>query len=381
MRRLFWKLFFSFLFAALLITVASAVLTHWQAVEPADTNGAIVNNQFVPEPSRSAWQSFFRVQFKLVHTPNPVLSLALGQSHFSFNPWACLLLLGMNIVLAALLAWQIAYPIHCLTARLYKAADEDLQSLLESARGKKYAPFFELSAALDALAMQLNHLINSQKTMLHHVSHELRSPLARIQMAVGLAQQDVRKTDSSIHRIALETARMETMIAGLLEMSRLESGGQRLMKAEIDMKALLNAIVNDVRFESEQANIYLWMPDEEVWFFGQVELLQRAVGNVIRNAVKYGPADGIIRVELKYANAGRMLIVSVQDTGNGVSPNELNDIFRPFVRGRGTSQVDGHGIGLAMTKSIAEAHGGTVQAVNLNPGFLISLYLPIEPGE
>lgn len=376
MRRLFCKLFFCFLFAELLITFASAVLTHWHFATLVQTHSEAVNIPFESESLLSVLQSFIKLQVKCLHTPEVIYFVQFGQSSFSVTPWICLLLFALNGVLAACLAWKIASPVHGLTERLRVAADKDLQSLLASGSGKNYAPFSALANALDVLAMQLNHVMNSQKTMLHHVSHELRSPLARIQMAVGLAQQDARKMDASIHRISLETARMEKMIADLLTMSRLESGVGQLSKIEFDMKAMLTAIVNDVRFESEQANIYLCMPDEAVWFFGQVELLQRAIGNVIRNAVKYGPQADVISVELKYAKDCQALIVNVQDAGKGVSPNEMSDIFKPFVRGSGTSQFDGHGIGLAMTKYIVEAHGGYVQAINLNPGFVMSMHLP-----
>lgn len=377
MRGLFCKLFLCFLFAGLLVTFASAVLTHWQSISQLQTHPAVNILQSTSVPSLSAGQSLVQLKLKRLNTPETVYLVQFGRSIFSITPVRCLLLLALNGMLAAGLAWQIASPVYRLTMRLREAAEKDLQSLLASGKGKNYAPFSVLAHALDGFALQLNHLMKSQKTMLHHVSHELRSPLARIQMAVGLAQQDVKKADASIQRIALETVRMEKMIADLLAMSRLESGVGQLNKIDFDMKAMLTALVNDVRFESERANIYLSMPDEAVWFFGQVELLQRAIGNVIRNAVKYGPQAGVIGVELKYAQHCPGLVVSVQDAGKGVNPNEMSDIFKPFVRGSGTSQVEGHGIGLAMTKYIVDAHGGDIQAINLNPGFVIRMHLPI----
>jgi two-component system, OmpR family, sensor kinase len=106
-------------------------------------------------------------------------------------------------------------------------------------------------------------------------------------------------------------------------------------------------------------------------------LLWWAVDNVIRNAVKCGPENGVVAIELQHSARTGEVILEVQDQGMGVEPQELEQIFRPFVRGRRASQVDGHGIGLAMTKHIVEAHGGFVKATNLNPhGFMIRIHLP-----
>lgn len=145
------------------------------------------------------------------------------------------------------------------------------------------------------------------------------------------------------------------------------------------MSTLVTGIVNDVHFENEHTNIKLLLPEVPVFLMGQLELLHRAVENIVRNAVKYGPPDGLITVELQLSERTGEVIVEVQDQGKGVAPEEMEQIFKPFVRGRGTTQIEGHGIGLAMTKYVVEAHGGYVSASNLDPqGFMMRLHLPLH---
>ncbi|HEY0891629.1 MAG TPA: ATP-binding protein, partial [Cellvibrio sp.] len=163
------------------------------------------------------------------------------------------------------------------------------------------------------------------------------------------------------------------------EIFRFESDIHKLQKADVDLKVLLTGIVGDVLFEKHDAKIRLLMPEEPVILAGQLELLQRAIDNVIRNALKYGPVDGEVTIELQHSARTGEIILEIQDQGRGVEPHELEQIFKPFVRGRRASQVEGHGIGLAMTKHIVEAHGGFVKATNLTPdGFMIRIHLPLQ---
>lgn len=182
-----------------------------------------------------------------------------------------------------------------------------------------------------------------------------------------------------MQRVELEAIRMEKMIAELLEIFRLESGMQKLRRTDVDMVTLLKTIISDVQFERQDARIQLLLPKAGVILTGHLELLQRAIENVIRNAVKYGPPEGVVTVELQLSTRTGEVVVEVQDQGRGVAQQELLQIFKPFVRGRETTQIEGHGIGLAITKHIVEAHGGYVKAANLNPaGFMLRIHLPVE---
>jgi two-component system, OmpR family, sensor kinase len=282
-----------------------------------------------------------------------------------------------SAIFAGVLAWSISHPIKLLLEHLRTAADGNLLVRVSPKITVSHDEFAELGAAFDLMALRLNSMIKSQSNMLHHVSHELRSPLARIQMAVGLVMQNPKKVQSSLQRVELEAVRMEKMIAELLEIFRLESGMQKLQKTDVDLKGLLAGIVGDVQFEKQDARIHLDMPDSVILIHGQLELLQRAIENVVRNAVKYGPLLGEVSIELQRSERTGEVIIEVQDQGSGVEQQELEQIFKPFIRGRSASQIDGHGIGLAMTKHIVEAHGGYVKAANLTPvGFMVRIHLP-----
>lgn len=344
MGRLFWKLFIAIFLALLSTDIIVGNIVEWEAqhAKLAITPTIVAT---LPTPDNHHALSSNQESARQEPDSEPFFSLSYVVFFFSIISSA---------LFAGILSWSVSHPIKLLLEHLKSAADGDLLARVSPKITASHDEFSELGAAFDLMALRLNNMIKSQSKMLHHVSHELRSPLARIQMAVGLVMQNPKKMQSSLQRVELEAVRMERMISELLEIFRFESGMQKLQKTTVDLKALLTGIVGDVLFEKREAKLNLLLPANPVTIEGQLELLQRAFDNVIRNAVKYGP-----------------------EQGQGVEPQELDEIFRPFVRGRRASQVEGHGIGLAMTKHIVEAHGGFVNATNLSPlGFMIRIHLP-----
>lgn len=374
MGRLFWKLF-----AALFLALISTVITVGNIVQW-ELHQKAAHNHFTPSQSSS---------LKTPNTSTPALNTEKQPGYLnvpnelnyvelliSFPFSALVFCVITSVIFAGVLAWSISHPIKLLLEHLRKAADGNLSQVSPKIT-VSHDEFSELGIAFDLMALRLNSMIKSQSNMLHHVSHELRSPLARIQMAVGLVMQNPKKMQSSLQRVELEAVRMEKMIAELLEIFRLESGMQKLQKTDLDLKGLLAAIVGDVQFEKQDARIHLDVPESVILIQGQLELLHRAIENVVRNAVKYGPVLGEVSIELQRSERTGEVIIEVQDQGNGVEQQELEQIFKPFIRGRSASQIDGHGIGLAMTKHIVEAHGGYVKAANLSPlGFMVRIHLP-----
>jgi len=367
MGRLFWKLFAALFLALISTDIIVGNIVQWEFNQkstthhtaPCATASACTGNA-ASAPAKPA----------TVVQNHPRLFLSLPISVLLFSVIS-------STLFAAVLAWSISHPIKLLLEHLRSAAEGDLLVRVSPKITASHDEFSDLGQAFDLMALRINNMIKSQSKMLHHVSHELRSPLARIQMAVGLVMQNPKKMQSSLQRVELEAVRMERMISELLEIFRFESGMQKLQKTDVDLIALLTGIVGDVLFEKQDAKIHLDMPQDAVVIEGQLELLQRAIDNVIRNAVKYGPENGVVAIELQHSARTGEVILEVQDQGQGVEPQELEQIFRPFVRGRRASQVEGHGIGLAMTKHIVEAHGGFVKAANLSPhGFMIRIHLP-----
>lgn len=313
---------------------------------------------------------------ELATPPRPARLNPLLRTITTFPLKALMIAALASALFAALLAWYFSKPIHRLRQAFKRAADGDLQFSVANQMGSRHDELSDLGRHFDDMTKRLSALIQGQTRLLHHISHELRSPLARMQMALGLATQSPEKAASSLNRIELEAGRMDKLVGELLELSRFESGMVDLNKETFSLNALLDSIVEDAAFEAADKNMKI-VSDSKAEFslIGQIDLLHRAIENVVRNAVKYGPNDSVVNINVTSDN--KQLTISIADQGAGVLASELEDIFKPFVRGNSGSQVVGHGVGLAIAKQVVEAHGGSIKARNLEPyGFCISLIFP-----
>jgi len=293
-----------------------------------------------------------------------------------FVPLAAALI--ASLLFAALLAWYFARPIR------------ELRQAFEAASGGDLAPRFadsgkgsdELSALgrdFDRMTARLRSLMDGQTRLLHDVSHELRSPLARLQAAIGLAHQRPDRVLASLDRIERESIRMDKLVGELLTLSRLEAGALAPNRQEIDMAELLYGIVTDAQFEAQtQGRTVVQRGEAEVCLLGEPDLLARAIENVVRNAIKHSPEGGTIVVEAGVA--GGQLRIEVLDRGPGVAPTDLATIFQPFFRSSGTEKdVEGHGLGLAIAQHVVQQHGGTIAAHNRDGGGLrVEIVLPLD---
>lgn len=316
------------------------------------------------------------------HTPPPDSAAQYrGAPHKPHARFPTMPLLGgvvVSFLFAALLAWYFSKPINILRNAFEQASHGKLDTRIANAMGGRRDELSDLGHDFDAMAARLESLLQSQTKLLHHVSHELRSPLARMQMALGLVKQTPHKTTEFIDRITLEANRMDGLIGELLTLSRLESGTVQIKKETLALNQLLYSIVEDAQFEAASKDIKLDMAlTHEYSLQGQADLLYRAIENVVRNAIKYGPDHSTITMNCYQDKTDGHLHITVTDQGAGVDALELEDIFKPFVRGVSGSQTVGHGVGLAITKQVIEAHGGNVRADNLSPnGFKVEITLP-----
>ncbi|HSH73113.1 MAG TPA: ATP-binding protein [Methylophilaceae bacterium] len=294
----------------------------------------------------------------------------------------------VSLFFAALLAWYFSKPIKNLRKAFEEAANGHLDTRVGKAMGSRRDELADLGRDFDSMAGRIGSLLQGQTRLLHHVSHELRSPLARLQMAVGLARQSPEKIPTSLDRIERESIRMDRLVGELLELSRLESGVINIQKEKIDVNELLASVVEDAQYEADATHASAQQPQAEhpeVWLVpnahfvlqGQPDLLHRAVENIVRNALKYSPPGGDIRLEVNHDPAAKLMSLTISDQGPGVPPGELESIFHPFVRGSTANNGDGHGVGLAIAKQVVEAHGGTIVARNRpNGGLVVEIALP-----
>ena len=287
----------------------------------------------------------------------------------------------VSLVFAALLAWYVARPIRNLRAAFEAAADGRLEQRLAPAMGRRRDELADLGRDFDRMAARLKSLMDSQRRLLHDVSHELRSPLARLQAAIGLVRQQPERIDDFVARIERESGRMDTLVSELLTLSRLEAGMAGKLDEAVDLGELLGNVVDDARFEAAARNCQVDLTgSRDVALTGNGELLHRAIENIVRNAVKHAPPGS--RVDIDVAQADGRVIVRVADAGPGVAEADLQAIFAPFFRAgaaKPKNSPDGHGLGLAISQRVVEAHQGTISAANRPTGGLcVTVTLPLR---
>jgi len=248
--------------------------------------------------------------------------------------------------------------------------------------GRRRDEIADLAQDFDAMAERLQQSIASRDRLLHDVSHELRSPLARMSVAVGLARKSGEIPENALVRIESEGRRLNEIVGDLLSLSRAESDAG-VEEIYFDLGALLQVVCDDARFEAQPCGVEVRLelspdladPDRAPLLKGAPQLLRRGVENVIRNALRFSPAGEAVVV--RAGLAGGRFEIEVSDTGPGVPPAMLETIFEPFVKGAAESR--GVGLGLSIARRALAAHGGALQAVNREGGGLsMRITLPAE---
>lgn len=279
------------------------------------------------------------------------------------------------------LARYLTSPVAKLRAATRELARGNLSARVSPTLGGRRDELASLAADFDEMAEKIQSLVDSQRRLLGDISHELRSPLARLNVALELARQRAgADATTALERIQREAEILNEMIGQLLALTRLESGAEEIRKTEFDLKTLVSEIVKDADFEARARNrtVELESP-EHCHIVGNEQLLRRAIENVIRNAVQY-TAEGT-EVEVNLACEQRIAVITVRDHGAGVPENALAEIFRPFYRvdEARDREAGGVGLGLAIAERAVRLHSGKVEAANVNTGGLgITIVLPAE---
>lgn len=295
-------------------------------------------------------------------------------------------LLG-SLAFSALLAWYLTSPIRRLSRAFDRLAAGDLQVRAAPALGSRRDEVADLARDFDQMAERIQSLIDARERLLHNVSHELRSPLARLHVAVDLARQDPAKTGTSLTRIQREAERLNALVGELLTLSRIEHGSTRL-DAHVDLQALCSAIVEDAGYEGLMSGKVIQMTTSgavtpadagPALLLGNMELLRRAIENVVRNALHVSERGAPVEVAFVRDASQGTYTIAVSDRGPGVPQDALATMFEPFVQAH-DGKRDGFGLGLAIATRAVAAHGGTLQAENrAGGGLTVSIRLPMEP--
>ncbi|MFT4171224.1 MAG: ATP-binding protein, partial [Rhodocyclaceae bacterium] len=275
---------------------------------------------------------------------------------------------------SAWLARNLARPIDRLRTGFDDLAEGRLDTRIGDDVTRRADELGQLGRDFDNMAQRLGQLVESRDRLLHDVSHELRSPLARLQVAVELARQQPETTPVALDRIERESQRLDALVGQVLTIARMESGAQMVREDYVELNELLRTIADDAAFESADGTRIRITGDvhDDILIRGQGELLYRAFENIVRNAMRHTP-DGT-EVEVAVSRAPDAVTVRIADHGPGVPEADLRAIFEPFHRG---SNSGGYGLGLAIAQRAVDAHGGRITAVN-DGGLAVSILLPLN---
>ena len=252
--------------------------------------------------------------------------------------------------------------------------------------GRRGDELVELMRDFDRMAERLETLVESQSRLLKDVSHELRSPLARLSVALGLARQRATpEIEGQLDRIELEADRLNQLIQRLLTISRLESGADGIHKRDLSLRELVEQVAHDAEYESAGRPCEVIAPgDDEFIVSADADLLRSAIENVVRNATRY-TAEGTavhVRLDREAAGNGEEIVIRVSDSGPGVPDEALARIFEPFYRidDARNRQTGGAGLGLSIADRAIRLHGGQLRASNRKEGGLeVEMRIPATP--
>ena len=286
-----------------------------------------------------------------------------------------------------LLARNLTSPISQLREATRRLAKGNLSTRVDSSLSARRDEMGVLGRDFDLMAERIETLVKAQSRLLADVSHELRSPLARLSMALELVRQTATpESKPDLDRIEREAERLNAMIGQLLTISRLESGQQQPDGTRLNVRQLVADVCADADYEARKHGAHVSTAAlEEFTTTGTASLLRSAIENVVRNAVRYTDTGTSVEVSLTRETipspAPHYAVIRVRDHGPGVPEDALDNLFRPFYRVEGARdrQSGGEGLGLAITEAAAKLHGGKTVAYNAaEGGLVVEISLPIN---
>lgn len=288
----------------------------------------------------------------------------------------------LSLVLIGLAGWwvarSVASPVDALRDAARRMAAGELSARVDE-RWHRRDELGQLARDFNAMAERIEALVAHDRGVLQDLSHELRSPLARLHLILDLAQHSATPSEAETHFLQAEReiARLDRMTGEMLALARLKGDLPGMEREPVELVPLLEECVATMRVPADGRQIALQLAYTGVPVVaGSSVLLRRAVENLIANAIKFSPQGGYVRIESR-AEAEHA-VIEVRDHGPGVPAHELELLFRPFFRGSNAQIAEGQGLGLTLVQRVARSHGGEVRAENAEGGGLrVALRLPL----
>jgi signal transduction histidine kinase len=309
---------------------------------------------------------------------------ALGEALFADRGLFCISLFLLVTLLCFWLAYHIASPIHSIQSAARKVAQGDLKARVPVAVSKRHDELAALAIDFDSMVDRLGVLIRLQKDLLSSVSHEVRSPLARINLSLAILKKRLpAPTDDVLQRLESDVNRIDLLMGQLLMLSRLEAGLSSAERDEVDLSQIVEEVTADGNFEAQAFGKSVSLRAMDYVFLQNADphALRSACENIIRNAIRFTRAGTNVQVVLQMdrSTLEPVALLSVQDSGPGVPEEFLQAIFQPFVQVPSETSIEtGNGLGLAIALEAVRMHGGTISAANRPSGGLeICVRLPV----
>jgi two-component system, OmpR family, sensor kinase len=298
-------------------------------------------------------------------------------------PGISLMILGIALVVSAFASWWLAQHLSAPIRRIQEGAralaTENLDVRVSAGLEGRKDELAVLARDFDAMADRLRSNRGAITRLLRDISHELRSPLARMRLAVGLARQPPADLTRQLDRLEREIERLDSLISQVLKLARLHGTDAPFEREAFDLDEVIDEVVRDANFEAAAKDCKVEIHGAaKCAVNGNRDLLRSAIENVLRNAVRYSPHGACVDVSVERSGSG--LALSIRDRGPGVPASDLERIFEPFYRVAESRDRDtgGEGIGLAITSQVMKAHGGSARADNrTDGGFEVRLELPL----
>lgn len=281
--------------------------------------------------------------------------------------------LGVLVALSYAFARHLTNPVRRLRNAVERFGRGDFSIRLHSRRRDELG---QLAGTFDQMADRIETLLTAERRLLLDISHELRSPLARLSVAVELARNEPEPA-RYLDRIEREAGRLNALVGELLQVTRAEGDAASLPRDRVSLDELVDEILHDARLEAEQRGSRVeWVSRESVDVEGDPELLRRAIENVVRNAVRYAPSGTAVEASIR--RSGSEAFMTVRDYGPGVPSQDLPRIFDAFYRvdADRNRTSGGVGLGLSIARRAIELHHGRIEAHNASPGLRVEFAVP-----